>query len=115
MNTLLINKLEELTPRSAWRKGVKAYALELVDRAEIELTRDNALKELLNGADNWSDYSYSGNAYVYDGDVVEMLCTPSEIKRYESGKLNKPNGREEWLDTQARALKQAYNLIRSQL
>ena len=111
MNTLLINKLETLTPRSAWGKGVKAYALELVEGAEVELTRDNALHELLNGADNWSEYSWGGCAYVYDGDIVEMLCTPSEIKRFENGKLNKPNGRETWLDTQARALKQAYELI----
>lgn len=112
MNALLINKLEELTPRSAWRKGVKAYALELVDGAGVELTCDNALDELLNGADNWWDYSWGGCAYVYEGDIVEQLCTPSEIERFESGKLDRPNSQEEWMDTQARALHQAYNLIR---
>ena len=115
MNALLINKLEKLTAGSAWRKGVKAYALELVDGAEVELTGDNALYELLNGADNWWDYSWGGSAYIYEGDIVEQLCTPSEIKRFESGKLSRPNDHEEWMYTQARALHQAYNLIRSQL
>lgn len=111
MNKDLMIRLETLTPRGAWKQGVKAYALDLVENAQVELTRENALKELLNGADNWSEYSWGGCAYVYGGDIVEMLCTPSEIKRFEDGKLNKPNGREEWLDTQARALNQAYLLI----
>lgn len=115
MNKDLMIRLEDLKPSSAWGRGVKAYALELVEGAQVELTRENVEEVLLNGADNWSEYSWGGCAYVYDGDIVEMLCTPSEIKRFEDGKLNKPNGREEWLDTQARALKQAYQLIKSKL
>ena len=111
MNTLLSNALEKLVPSSAWREGVKAYALELAEKAEVELTRDNALTELLNGADNWSEYSWGGCSYVYNGDIAERLCTPSELKVFEAGKANKPNAKEEWLDVQARALSQAYQLI----
>ena len=111
MNTLLKSKLEALEPKSAWSKGVKAYALELVESAEVELSEDNTLKVLLNGAANWSDYSWGGCAYVYDGDIVEMLGTPSEIKKFNDGKLRKPNANEEWLDVQTRALNQAYRLI----
>lgn len=115
MNKDLMVRLESLTPKGAWKQGVKAYALDLVEGAEVKLTRENALLELLNGADTWSDYSYGGCACIYDGDIVERLCTPSEIKRFEDGKLNKPNGRETWHDTQARALNQAYLLIKRHL
>ena len=115
MNTLLRNRLEELTTKSAWGKGVKAYALELIDGAEVELTRDNVLEELLNGAESWSEYSWGGCSLIYDGDIVERVCTPSEIKRFEQGKLKKPNANEAWLDLQTRALQQAYGLIRRAL
>lgn len=111
MNTLLKNKLETLTPRSAWGKGVKEQALEMVEQAQVTLTRDNALVELLNGADNWSEYSYNGNTLVYDADIAERYSTPSELKRNDFGNKT-PNAHEEWLDLQARALAQAYAMIR---
>ena len=110
-NKELYRKIETLTPKSAWRKGVKAYALELIEKAEAELTRENAKEVLLNGAENWSEYSYGGNALIYNGNIVEMLCTPGEVERFKNGEINKPNTREEWLDVQARALSQACELI----
>ena len=98
--------------RSAWRRGVCDYALMLLDnRSDLEDFHINGLKEeLLNGARDWRQYSYGGCACIFDSDIAERLCTPSELKRRDYGRL-KPNSREEWLDVQTRALFQAYNLI----
>lgn len=104
----------EISPaRSAWSKGVKLYALELLEDlpAEQEFHASPADKKaLLNGADNWQQYSESGNALIYDGDIAERLCNPSEYKRTKEGQ-NPPNARESWIDAQARALYQAARLI----
>jgi hypothetical protein len=110
MNTNITNKLNEKNPRSAWGKGVKDYALEMVESAEVELTPENAKATLLNGAKNWSQYSQGGCSAIYDADIAERLCTPSELKKKKGGDLQ-PNTRETWLDVQARALFQAFNLI----
>jgi hypothetical protein len=110
-NLSLYKKLESIKPRSAWSRGVKTYALELVESAEIELTPDNAKSVLLNGARDWKEYSFGGCADIYDSDIATRLCTPSELKKRKDGALQ-PNSRETWLDVQARALFQAFNLIR---
>lgn len=104
----------EATPaRSAWDKAVKLYALELIE----ELPDDQEFygspadkKELLNGADDWQQYSEGGCSLIYDGDIAERLCNPSEYKRTKGGE-RRPNARESWLDVQARALGQAAALI----
>lgn len=111
--------IEARKDRSAWDKGVTAYALELLeDLAELaeggylpadaaELLKPRALREkMLNGAANWKEYSWGGSALIYDGDIAERLCCPSELKRTRNGE-RRPNSREEWLDVQARALYQA--------
>ena len=113
-NEELYKKIEGAPVKSAWAKGVKEYALELIEGAEIELTRDNARTVLLNGAENWREYSWGGCSLVYDLDIAERLCTPSELKKKKGGEL-KPNLREEWLDVQIRALRQAFLMIRSNL
>jgi hypothetical protein len=90
---------------SAWSKGVELYAEELRESlAENNLpaTREN----LLNGARDWNEYSYGGCALIYDADIAERLCSPSELKKKKGGDLQ-PNSRETWLDCQARALSQA--------
>lgn len=105
--------------RSAWQKGVTAYALELLEDLEeaaeggyiptdaAELLKPGALREaLLNGANDWMQYSWGGSSLIYDGDIAERLCCPSELKKTRNGG-RRPNSREEWLDTQARALSQA--------
>ena len=113
-NEELYKKIEGAPVKSAWAKGVKEYALELIEGAEIELTRDNAKTVLLNGAENWRAYSWGGCSLIYDFDIAKRLCTPSELKKKKSGEL-KPNPREEWLDVQARALYQAFLMIKSNL
>ena len=110
---LLIKKIEAQKARSAWARGVKVYALELLEAYEGEEIPENweALKaDLLNGAENWKAYSWGGCSLIYDRDIAERLSTPSELKITRSGD-RKPNAQEEWLDCQARALYQACNLI----
>ena len=104
--------------RSAWSRGVNAYALELLeelkDRAAYEGRDPKPGKEcrewMLNGAQNWSEYSWGGSALICNGDIAERLCTPSELNKTRNGE-RRPNSREEWLDTQARALYQACNRV----
>tara|TARA_R100001440_G_scaffold19066_2_gene32148 strand:- start:2339 stop:2695 length:357 start_codon:yes stop_codon:yes gene_type:complete len=104
----ITNALESRKTRSAWAKGVKNYAIDLVDGLDdcANLTKE----KLLNGASNWTEYSFGGCAFIYDADIAEALCTPSELKAKRGGELQ-PNRDETWLDVQARALFQASNLI----
>lgn len=110
----ILAALEARKDRSAWDKGVTAYAIDLLDqyqeRAEFEgreaASRAELEEWLLNGASTWGEYSWGGLALIYNGDIAKLLCSPSELKRTHNGE-RRPNNREEWLDTQARALAQA--------
>ena len=102
--------------RSAWARGVYTYAIELVEGldASADLCNEVMLqKELLNGAQSWAQYSEGGCALVYDADIAERLCPPSELKRVRNGK-RRPNARENWIECQARALWQAHRLIEAE-
>lgn len=111
-------ELEARKDRSAWNKGVTLYAFELVEelkeRAEYEGRNPEPGKEcrewMLNGEQDWNEYSWGGCSLIYDSDIAERLCCPSELKRTRNGE-RRPNSREEWLDTQARALYQAANRV----
>ena len=99
--------------RSAWARGVKAYAVEMVEAIDDSADLSNEVmlqKALLNGADNWRQYSEGGCALVYDADIAERLCSPSELKRNKWG-MRAPNGRETWLEVQERALWQAHKVV----
>lgn len=118
--TMLETIKKEITERkyrSAWDKGVTVYALEILGNLgeaiqdgyfdEEDLAAPKILdKAMLNGADSWEQYSWGGCSLIYDGDIAERLCSPSELKKTRNGE-RRPNSREEWLDTQARALRQA--------
>ena len=105
----LMKKIEKISMRSAWNKGVKEYALMLLD--SLDENQEVNEKNLLNGSSSWREYSMGGLALIYDKDIAETLCTPSELKRNKHGE-NRPNSWEgDWLITQARALHQAYELI----
>ncbi len=102
--------------RSAWARGVKAYAVELVESldASADLSNERLLsKALLAGASDWQQYSEGGCALIYDSDIAERLCSPSELKRCKGGE-RQPNAREMWIEVQARALWQAHRLSVSQ-
>lgn len=117
----LYQSIESEKQRSAWDKGVSAYALELVEQLgeqigggyfdELNLSEPEKVRAaLLNGAADWSQYSWGGCSLIYDSDIAERLCCPSELKKTRNGE-RRPNSREEWLDVQARALYQAANRI----
>lgn len=111
--------------RSAWARGVKEYALEMLEDMAFNAehgyldsdsfsNRKMLMNTLLNGADDWNQYSWGGSALIYDGDIAKRLCNASELKKTRNGE-RKPNSSEEWLDTQARALGQAARLIINQV
>ena len=130
MNKILseaISILEARKDRSQWNRAVTDDAYDLIVALDesIEYKTQNMSKEtassyisellnnrksintvMLGGANDWSHYSWSGCALVYDYDIAEHYCTPSELKRTRNGEYH-PNSREEWLDVQARALEQA--------
>ena len=107
-------RLSERRDRSAWDKGVTLYAFDLLDNLNDAITDNNhdpesrteAKEWMLNGARDWGQFSYGGSALVYDADIAERLCTPSELKKTRNGE-RRPNAQENWLDCQARALFQA--------
>ena len=104
--------LEERTDRSAWDKAVTIYALELMEEFSENYTDDEEItkEKLLNGASDWNQYSWGGSSLIYNCDIAEGVCTPSELRKRNGGEW-KPNRNEEWLDVQARALFQACNRI----
>lgn len=115
--------LEARKERSAWDRGVRAYAAELLEEMEERIahgyqnpdnitTRAELDEALRNGAENWSEWSWGGCGLIYDGDIAERLCNPSELKKTRNGE-RRPNCREEWLDVQARAIRQAAGRIKA--
>jgi hypothetical protein len=113
--------LSEEKARSAWDKGVKKYAAELIADLDENIsggcfaTEDIAAplllkRQILNGASDWAQYSWGGCSLVYNEDIAQRLCTPSELKKTRNGE-RRPNASEEWLDTQARALNQAARMV----
>lgn len=122
-------QLEARTDRSAWDRAVTEDAINLLDTvndtceqisrkfAETEeggaahvndlfVSRMSLMNIMKNGAESWSAYSWGGCGLIYDSDIAEHYCTPSELKKVRGGD-RRPNSREEWLDVQARALRQA--------
>lgn len=104
--------------RSAWGRGVYAYACELIDgltetiRYSPEALDNEKLlrRALLNGASDWLEYSEGGCSLVFCEDIANRLCNATELKKTSNG-CKRPNPHEEWLDVQARALYQAEMLI----
>lgn len=118
----IIQKLNGLNPRSAWKKGVLSYAYGLAENVlvgvkqeyfnpfEIEINDHIVAKYCFNGVRNATEYSYGGCTLIYDEDIAYNLCTLSELKRVNYGH-RPPNHNELWLDVQARALFQAAELL----
>ena len=102
----LIETISARKARSAWDKAKNTYALELLDDAEGGFTS----ADLLSGARTWKEFSEGGCSLIYDADIAERVCSPSELKRTRGGE-RAPNSRETWLDCQARCLSQAATLI----
>lgn len=112
--------VESFRPRSAWSRGVRAYALDLIDNIEelsnyefnnygeyLAISEDVAL----NGAGCWSNYAAGGCGLVYTSAILKRLCTASELRR-----LNR-SGRSDIdaIEIEGRALFQAWQLIAESL
>lgn len=113
------NEVMNNKARSAWSKGVKAYALDIL--ASFEESRQwceangESVPELdevtaLNGAKDWDAWSYGGLGLVYNAYIAERLCTPSELKKLDGG-ARVPAGAATWCDIEARAARQAWRMI----
>ena len=107
----VLNDCNDKPERSTWGRGVQTYAVEIAETLEdqaheVEPTRAAIENIALNGAKDWSQYSWGGCSLIYDEDIAKLLCPPSTLKRKRNGALP-PNSSEEWLDVQARALAQA--------
>jgi hypothetical protein len=108
-----------MNTRNAWDRGVKAYALEMLESFE-EWRRWNeengeSVPELdertaLNGASDWSAWAYGGCGLVYNAYIAERLCTPSELRKLNGG-AKVPTGAATWCDIEARAARQAWRMI----
>lgn len=112
----LIKAVKSYKPRSAWQNGVKLTAIDILEytNPSPRETVDNLNlleKRLLNGAGNWDEYSSFGMPLVYNYQIAERFCSPSELKKVDWGN-RRPNSRENWIDLQARALYQAFELIK---
>jgi len=119
------NQITATKTHGAWAAGVKLYALDILDtieeRSDYEGHEPENLEELkeyaLNGAKDyrhpqslykaWNVASWGGSYLIYDGEICRRLCNATEQKKTDHGN-KQPNAREQWLDTQARALYQAF-------
>ena len=108
---------------SKWKKGVYDYAEEMLDDLDDFIIEFNDIhdktdiilnfgKQLLNGAPNTRAYSWGGCSLIYNEDIAQRLCTTSELKKKDYGRLQ-PTSKIEWLDLQARAIYQAIILLKN--
>jgi hypothetical protein len=113
------NEVNNTKTRSAWGRGVKAYALDILANFEEwrkwNETQTESVPELdertaLNGASDWSAWSYGGSGLVYNYAIAERLCTPSELRKTKGG-IYLPTGANSWLLVEARAMRQAWRMI----
>lgn len=105
----IINAVKAQKARSAWARGVQQTALTMLDGIDkIDLA---SAKDVLNGADSPAKWVSGGLGLIYDGDIAELLCTPSELRLTKGGQ-RQPNRCESWLDVYSRAAYQAYGLIK---
>ena len=124
MENIYTNELrklvEEIPNRSAYKRGIKKYTDELLDNLE-EMARiykrlpkdENELERwLLKGAMNWENYSYRGYSLKFNRQIAERLCTPSELKKKDGGRLA-PSRHDNWFNEQAKALNYACFRIKS--
>ena len=98
--------IKAIKPRGAWARARQTYALELLADVEGEFTPS----KLLNGSESWQAFSEGGCALIYDEEIAERVCCPSEFINRRQGRIS-PNPMENWIQCQTRCLKEAANLI----
>ena len=123
MENIYTNELrklvEEFPNTSAYKRGVQKYVVELLNNLEEmariykRLPKDEYELEswLLKGARNWENYSYRGYSLKSSRQIAERLCTPSEFRKKDGGRLA-PSRYKTWFVEQAEALCYAYLRIK---
>ena len=109
--------IDESEPRSQWKRAIRLYEKELYEsifgKIEKELIRafafgdydsikDRIKKLLLNGAKDWTEYSFRGCSLCYNGEIEERLLPPSQRGKRSGEAL---------LKLQAEALKEAASIV----
>lgn len=121
----IISRVCTRDQKSAWSRGVTLYALDILNEiiedsgsryfpvkdGKVDNTHCYTATLIGKHYDFWHMYSWGGGSLVYNYDIAERLCTPSEFRKAEKNDFFRANKREEWLDVQARALYQASNMI----
>lgn len=119
----LIKAVKGYKPRNAYERGVKKYAIEILERRDpkpreqIDVGSDlwRLEDKLLDNAGSWGNYSWGGCSLIEDHKIAKRLLTPYEYKVFctPDGRwaYRDPNPKEQWLDVQTRALYQAAQLI----
>ena len=110
MNTQFQAIIDKMPTNSAWARGVKATAFDLLESMDENGITAPTKADLLNGAADWNQWAWGGAGLIYDADIAERYCNPSQLKRTRNGE-RRPNAREEWLDVEARAVSQAAGYI----
>ena len=95
-----------------WDVGVVQYALELIDNLNKFPESVDELEALaLNGARNWRAYSFSGYSLTDNKEIAMRLCAAGTLRRTRDGQYPPAEG-ESWRGYQARALIQAFALVK---
>lgn len=75
-----------------YRKGVLTIAMMMLEPivsskpdTPLPIRWDALRDDLLNGADNFRHYAYTGNPYAYDEDIAKLLLSPSLYKHWNGG------------------------------
>lgn len=77
------NKIEKINPNSKRKAAERDYALDLIRNLECWvkqrqlddfLNNSNVLRKLLlDGAENWTEYSEGGCSLIYNEDIIERI------------------------------------------
>ena len=77
---------------SHYRKGVLTIAMMMLEPivsskpdSPLPTSWDVLKDDLLNGADDFYHYAYTGNPYAYDEDIAKLLLPPSVFKLWNGG------------------------------
>lgn len=74
-------------PSSNYSKVVKFYSFFLLDKLQEDYKdfKPSELSDiLLNGSHSWREYSYDGNALIYNEDLENLLLKPNARKYHPS-------------------------------
>lgn len=102
--------IDSMPSTSAWARGVRATAFDLLEWCEENGVQAPTERDMLNGAQSWKEWAEGGCGLVYDADIAERYCTATELRRTRNGE-REPNRCESWLDVEARAAGQAARFI----